>query len=772
MIDARSLFVGLLVTAIGWQIVFAETLLDTTVPGAVSIALGLLIAAFALREASLWQRAAVLGGVVILQVVAAHGFADLFARWKEVPGLAVLLAAMIDLVGLDAAAVDGRVIFHAGELLIDYRPSLARLGAFPFALILTGAFATAALMPVERPWRLLGGLAGLLAAFAVLRILVILLARVMLPDQGLEISPWWLLATWLPAALLLPGRIALQPVGETIARSWGRPAMAATAGLALCLWLGFEDPGRPKPGRIVFDDSHGIWEPTDVPFDTERFGRRHSYTYTNFFELLDWHYEVRRHQEGPITPAVLQGADVLILKTPVQPVLPAEIEAIEQFVRAGGGLFLIGDHTNLFGMTTYINALAGRFGLAFRPDDTFDLITESATRWTRPVWLPHPIANLVPAFEFETSATIVAPFDARAVMIGSAMGSETADFNNPGFFGDLHLDQSEDFGFFLQHIGLDHGLGRVAAFSDSTPFSNFSIFFPGRRELALATVAWLNHEATPLRHVPMIASVVAIVCLVQLISSPRRRDAPAVVLALILGLGAGTSVVASVSLGLALPEPQHDVRTVVFDHELSQAEFPPSLSSDPAYELTGYDTFVVASQRLGYMPVISDDFARSLDIADLLVLIHPRRDLDGPEREALLRFVSAGGSLLVVDGLIRDGSATAPILQPFGLSIGQAAIRLPAKRVTPTPNGRTLALYRPLQYVLGGFPVLTDEEGHAIFSEVEFGEGRVGVLAEGSTVSRIALGNRFYDNPDAQQQEALQTAFLILKRMVEGDDAP
>ena len=574
------------------------------------------------------------------------------------------------------------------------------------ALVFAGAAAAVALLPVRRPWLVLGGLGTGLIGVALLRGLVILLARPLLPDQGLDISPWWLLLTLLPAALVLPRRgVALLPAEDPAERRWARPLAAAVAGIALTFWLGWDDPGAAKSGRIVFDDSHGTWEPTDVAFDTKGFGRRYSYTYGNFYDLLSWHYDVRRHREGPITAAVLKDADVLIVKTPVKPILPEEIQAIERFVSDGGGLFLIGDHTNLFGMTTFINALAGRFGLAFRADDTFDLGTESLTRWQRPLWLPHPIAALVPSFQFETSATIVAPLDARAVMVGYGMGAEPADFNNPGFFGNIRMDQrEEDFGFFLQHVVLDHGRGRVAALSDSTPFSNFSIFFPGRRELALATVEWLNHEATIWRHVPLVAGALALLCLIRLLFAHRRRDAVVVVAALIAGLGIGSAILIHVAHALTLPQPIHDVRTVVFDLELSKAEFPPALALDPKYQLAGYDTFFVASQRLGYMPVMSDDLKRSLETADVLLLVDPGRSFTAAERQAVLRFVAAGGGLLVVDGLADKGAGTTSILEPFGLSIGQTALPCPGRARHPGSERRRARLLPSLAVRRRGLP--------------------------------------------------------------------
>ena len=43
-----------------------------------------------------------------------------------------------------------------------------------------------------------------------------------------------------------------------------------------------------------------------------------------------------------------------------------------------------------------------------------------------------------------------------------------------------------------------HGQGRAIAFTDSTIFSNFCTFQPGKAELMLGMVEWLNHGNPPL----------------------------------------------------------------------------------------------------------------------------------------------------------------------------------------------------------------------------------------------------------------------------------
>src|SRR2546426_224216 len=133
--------------------------------------------------------------------------------------------------------------------------------------------------------------------------------------------------------------------------------------------------GLPAGGRILVDDAHSDWEWTSIPFDRTTYGRQSTYSYYCLLDFLAHHYSVTSNADDELTEALLADADVLILKTPTRPYLESERDAIVRFVQGGGGLLLISDHTNLFGMTTYINPIGEPFGVEFLMDDTFDLTT-------------------------------------------------------------------------------------------------------------------------------------------------------------------------------------------------------------------------------------------------------------------------------------------------------------------------------------------------------------------------------------------------------------
>src|SRR5206468_1619003 len=104
--------------------------------------------------------------------------------------------------------------------------------------------------------------------------------------------------------------------------------------------------------RVILDESHSTeWESATPELNATEFGRETVYTYRTLVDVLSEHYDTRVWKSGELTRDVLRECDVLILKTPTSRFTPVEINAIDSFVADGGGLFMIGDHTNLLGMT-------------------------------------------------------------------------------------------------------------------------------------------------------------------------------------------------------------------------------------------------------------------------------------------------------------------------------------------------------------------------------------------------------------------------------------
>ncbi|MGQ0568273.1 MAG: hypothetical protein ACT4P5_01890, partial [Armatimonadota bacterium] len=314
---------------------------------------------------------AIAAAMVLLQLA----LPVLMAHLHRIPMASSLAVPIATVLGLRAGAD------AAGSLILDTRE-----GAKVFALTWEMA-ALPSLLRLLLGAAISGGMAALpanalliaLAGAARASLLVLLIAGG--ARLSLVYEPAVTLLSLSPLALLLrtsprrgPGR---RGAGTT---RRGGPIVATAAlilsGACLGLAWGHRDTGSASEGRVLIDESRSDWEWTDQPFDHTRYGQRSVYNYGLWKSWIELHYPTRVTRFVP-TQSDLRDTDVVIVKTPTAPYDADTIARLERFVRRGGGLYLIGDHTNLFGMSAVLNAVAAPYGIAFLHDDTFPLDHEA-----------------------------------------------------------------------------------------------------------------------------------------------------------------------------------------------------------------------------------------------------------------------------------------------------------------------------------------------------------------------------------------------------------
>ncbi len=260
-----------------------------------------------------------------------------------------------------------------------------------------------------------------------------------------------------------------------------------TAGI---LW---EMPGEHKNGRVFVDEYHSEWEPIDKTYNTTEYGEKSGYNYACIYDYCSRFYEMSLLNK-PIDDSILRDCDVLIIKVPTSPYKPEEIETIQRFVKHGGGLMLLGEHTNVFKTGNYINDIAKTFGFTFRYDCLFG-IDSPFDQLYHPPLVPHPIVQDMPPMDFAISCSISPGKSVgKAVICSTGLWSLPADYHAYNFYPQVEERPEMRYGAFIQLWAMRHGAGRVAAFTDSTIFSNFCTFEPGKSELMLGMINWLNHR--------------------------------------------------------------------------------------------------------------------------------------------------------------------------------------------------------------------------------------------------------------------------------------
>ena len=775
--------------------------------------------------------AAVTAGVVLTaQALAIVGYIGLTARSHELPMfLARALGGVFRLLGMDVA-VDGtnlalftmRKVHPLGatwELLLD-PPSLCFiLGGL--VLLALWAWSAGPRRASVRPWVVAAGLwvlsagpwlllrAGLLAG--------LFLHRALRTDYDAPLnlmnqfwSPWvllgglsglvllaWRFASPAPLAGGADGTEAMPADGAGAARRGHRPgskawhrgaavALSFAAVGALTLAALWDPVGRRKAGRVLVDEYHSQkpWPGeffnvkqfdttrTDRPFDRNWYGHASAYNLYCLYDYCSRFYEMSRQME-PLTAEALADKDVLVLKVPSAPFTPDERRAVLEFVRAGGGLMLLGEHTSVYGSGVYLNQLAREFGFRFRYDCLFGIDSFFEQRYVPPV-APHPIIQRMGPLDFAISCSIDPGFSAgRAVIVDTGLKNLGADYHATNFYPQTKDLAQMRYGAFVQLWATRYGKGRVVAFTDSTIFANFSAFEPGKSELMLGILEWLNRSGGSGRvRLWLLLVGLALGAGALLLAWSGGASWLLMLAAASLGWSASTFGVAWFNRrAMPMPPPRPGkagrMVRVGLDRAVSKAPLPRNGfigGKDDAFGL-----FERNILRLGYFPFRTAKVGE-LARADLVVVLHPSRPVRPDYRDRLAEYVRAGGRLLVLDSPANKDSTANELLQPFGLVVRHQATLKAGELAVPKALAMPAIPVTEACEVLGGVP-LVRLAGRPVAAVARLGDGAVIVLGFGTRFVDANMGVVGDVVPDERLRKVYDFEFELLEAIV-GDRLP
>ncbi len=736
------------------------------------------------------------------------GYMAWTARSHELPGpLVGLVAALLRCWGVEAAAAGSeavlrslRAVHHLAvtrEMVFD-PASLAFLAG---GLTFVGFQAWGA--AGQPGWKLWARKAAALLVLGGvwLPIRAALLGAVMLqrierldPAQRLNvIDP--LLSPWVSLALLAPAVIGAWRIlggealglartetppgdapGPGLAKPAGRwrPAAAALlvmagATVAAFFWQ-WSPVGRPMPGRVTVVERHSTWEPTDRPYDTESYGEEASYTYWAIYQYCGQFFQMSRlGRDEPLDAQRLASTDVLVIKTITERYAPEEIQAVRQFVEAGGSLLLIAEHTDRRIQTPYANDLASQFGFKFRQDLLFR-VGNAYEQEVRPPRVPHPMLAPVPPLVLAVSCSIDPGTSAgEAVMRDTTLWSLPPDYHADNFFPEAELRPEARYGAFIQLWAVRFGRGRVVAWTDSTIFSNFCTFEPGKAELMLTMLQWLNHRSVldrpgALATVRWLAAALAASALAGAGTLVWRNGLPAVILAAaaVGGIATGSWAVASLhQRAMPLPEPQRPLPRVMIDRTLSEV----ALATDGFTDRGGGWGFGLLEQwipRLGY--ITTRAHGAEAFAGDALVIINPTRSVPETFRQSLADYVAQGGKLLVIDSLGSPGTTANGVLAPFGISVRHATSRQGVLRLA---EGWPDLPVEGACEIVGGQPFAWVED-LPVAARTRFGQGEVMAVGFGLEWNDRSFGSHWMRQPTAEEKKRFDLFFATLQALVRG----
>ena len=622
-----------------------------------------------------------------------------------------------------------------------------------------------------------------------------------------------------------------EPAGPA---QWRQPlaiALAFIAALALAGSLFWNPVGARKGGRVILDESHSEWESTERPYDTEWYGKdetlglgqKSAYNYAVLYDYVSRFYDVKRlgsqlpdpktgkKTRTRVTDEALKDCDVFIVKCVTLRYEPDEIEAIHKFVDGGGGLLLIGEHTNVFKTGAFANDIAERYGFRFRYDCLFGPDATPFDQFYTPPLVPHPIGQRMPGMNFAISCSIEPALGSgRAVIRGQRLKSLPAYYHVSNYYPAVKDWPYMRFGSFIELWATRAGKGRVVGYGDSTILSTFSLFEPGKAEMALGMIEWLNHRNAAFDpRWPLLA--VGLVLLAGAAFCARGRDGMWVVLlaAVLFGWAAGVVGIRSLH-DKAMPAPKVlpgkpfvslTLDRTVCDAGLSKSGFVGGKKGSfslferwllrRSYLTDDKDWRNEDSLRPGYFTsrrANADAFG-----GDLLIFLYPHKQPSEEFVAQLVDYVQNGGNVLVVDspenasdvpnwvlslhGLITqsradrfvttlglDSNSTANVLlKPFGMSVTKP---LGVEGTLDVPAGWPAVPVSTACAVNGGRP-LVRLKGHAVAATKTVGKGSVTVIGFGQRFSDPKLGMVGEVVPTKEERRVYELEFKLIPAIIE-----
>jgi hypothetical protein len=376
-----------------------------------------------------------------------------------------------------------------------------------------------------------------------------------------------------------------------------------------------------------------------------------------------------------LSQADLDNADALVLIFPNELWINGQLDRIERFVRRGGSLLVMGEHT-----TADPNG-SNRFNEALVPTAMkvrFDSATFAVGGWLDSYEaISHPttagIGDDRNQFGVVIGASVDAKWPARPLLVGRWGWADRGDqASDRAMMGNSRYDAGEKLGDIVLAAEQRLGKGRVVVFGDTSSLSNAinvsSHVFTSR---LLAYLAGGTPDAHPAWR-QLVGMLIVVFLLVLLWKRPSEWRAALIAAGLTASLVVCTSATATETDVLPDGRDQSPNNLAYIDASGLEAY------SGESWRPDGIGGLALTLMRNGYLPLTLPELTgQRLARAGLLICAARSRTYSEAEVRTIAQFVSDGGILIMTVGWDRAGPSL-PLLKQFGFGIGADEVFEPA----------------------------------------------------------------------------------------------
>ncbi len=365
----------------------------------------------------------------------------------------------------------------------------------------------------------------------------------------------------------------------------------------------------------------------------------------------------------------LDGADVVVLLFPDDPWLPGQRQRLWNYVRAGGTLLVMGEHT-----TEDPNG-ANRFNEILAPTAmrvAFDSATFTVGGWLHSYEaLIHPatvgIGDRSNDFGVVIGASLQIHFPARPLLIGRWGWSDRGDLGNgPSMMGNDVYDPGEKLGDLILAAEQPLGRGRVVVFGDTSGLTNGINVGSHHFNRRLFTYLAQKDSASPAWR-QLLGFLLWAGLVVMLLWGVEPGKLLLAVIGLIISMAVTLMVTERSMTGL--PDGRLKTPNNLAYIDLTHM----GANSSESWRDNGIGGLVLTLMRNGYLALNLNQFtSERLERAGLLLCLSPRQSFSAREIKRVQDYVNKGG-LLIITGGYEHFRERQSLLEAFDFHVGRPA---------------------------------------------------------------------------------------------------
>lgn len=443
----------------------------------------------------------------------------------------------------------------------------------------------------------------------------------------------------------------------------------ALAFLPLSMWFAHRTEAPGGPVRVAFLNEGGLdWylpkRATPLGGQFGMFGALPIY-----LEQDGW--SVEAVEIDAVERGRLADFDVLVTINNPRVWTTEQRAAVDIYLRAGGALLVLGDHTDVFGCKKGFDSLLEPYGITFAFDSAYH---------ARDSWTGCALAATHPAFssgegEFVLAHAIGASLTVNAgvepLILGRfAFSDQGVRENKMGaFLGNYRYRAGEEVGDLMLAAWVPVGKGRIVAYGDTSAFQSGSLVHSYRSHV-LPLMRWLACPGVVAEQL-WYRLLLSILVLGAIWSAVRGRSAPSVA----VSTAASLCVAAMALFGMLLPVQASLKDKILVDDSLG------SWTGHYAVKMNSTGPLYANLARSGLRALAGQDLQSDLRrMPRGVVVVAPTERISEAQTAQLLDYLSLGGAVLIAAGL-ESRSALLPLINALGLDIGPTPLG-----VTPSPS--------------------------------------------------------------------------------------